>query len=188
MYYEEKCVNGQWFWRGTPNGDWEPLDKDKEIPAALVEAGDRLTARERIERESATETATIRRITASTGYQKQAANARPALKRMLERLEKLEAENAKLREENIALGGASTMMACVGCNRGVRPRYAVKGMCAECARDRVAELEGLLGEVDQRGVTHDAAICQVAHRAFCVCGATETEDRINAALRGGEGK
>lgn len=22
MYYEEKCENGHWLWRGTPNGAW----------------------------------------------------------------------------------------------------------------------------------------------------------------------
>jgi len=61
----------------------------------------------------------------------------------LKRIGELEAENAKLREENIAPGGASTMTACERCNRGVRPRYAVKGMCAECARARIAELEAM---------------------------------------------
>lgn len=119
------------------------MPSDKEILAALVEAGERLAARERIERDSATETATIRRISSDTEHWRRAKDARPALKRMLERLEKLEAENAKLREENIALGGASTMTACERCNRGVRPRYAVKGMCAECARARIAELEAM---------------------------------------------
>ena len=22
MFYEEKCVNGMWYWRGTPDGEW----------------------------------------------------------------------------------------------------------------------------------------------------------------------
>lgn len=39
MYYEEKYENGRWYRRGTPNGDWEPFDKDKEILAALEEGG-----------------------------------------------------------------------------------------------------------------------------------------------------
>jgi len=25
MYYEEKCEDGSWFWRGTPDGKWERL-------------------------------------------------------------------------------------------------------------------------------------------------------------------
>lgn len=53
----------------------------------------------------------------------------------------MEALGAWLKKENIALGGASTMMACTGCGKGVRPRYAVRGMCAECARALIAKLE-----------------------------------------------
>jgi len=22
VYYEEKCVDGVWYWRGTPTGEW----------------------------------------------------------------------------------------------------------------------------------------------------------------------
>lgn len=57
------------------------------------------------------------------------------------RIAELERENAKLRDENIALGGASTMIACTGCKRGVRPRYAVRGLCAECAAALIAKPE-----------------------------------------------
>lgn len=28
MFYEEKCVNGMWYWRGTPDGDWIAFNKD----------------------------------------------------------------------------------------------------------------------------------------------------------------
>lgn len=25
MYYEEKIINGKWYFRGTPNGNWEEM-------------------------------------------------------------------------------------------------------------------------------------------------------------------
>ena len=25
MHYEEKCENGHWYWRGTPDGAWLPF-------------------------------------------------------------------------------------------------------------------------------------------------------------------
>lgn len=68
-----------------------------------------------------------------------------------DKLADLEAENAKLREENIRLGGASTMMACTGCGKGVRPRYAVRGMCAECAGAALAIAVKALEEMSKYG-------------------------------------
>lgn len=39
MYYEEKCVNGQWFRRGTPDGEWVPFSKnDKSAEIAALQA------------------------------------------------------------------------------------------------------------------------------------------------------
>lgn len=53
----------------------------------------------------------------------------------------LKEEIKKLREENQRLGGATTLMACERCGGGVRPRYAIHGMCADCARACITELK-----------------------------------------------
>jgi len=37
MYYEEKCERGIWFWRNSPNGEWQEFSKDK-LHAALTKA------------------------------------------------------------------------------------------------------------------------------------------------------
>lgn len=28
MFYEEKCERGKWFWRGTPDGEWQEFSRD----------------------------------------------------------------------------------------------------------------------------------------------------------------
>jgi len=66
------------------------------------------------------------------------------LARALAELSEAKKEIKKLREENQRLGGASTMMGCDRCGNGVRPRYAVHGLCAECARTRITELKDSL--------------------------------------------
>lgn len=68
------------------------------------------------------------------------------------------AEIDKLKAENIRLGGASTMMKCACCERGVRPRDAVKGRCSDCARKYVTalveQLEALEAELEELGANH----------------------------------
>lgn len=29
MYYEEKLIEGVWYWRGTPNGEWTQFSSQK---------------------------------------------------------------------------------------------------------------------------------------------------------------
>jgi len=29
MYYDERLIDGIWMWRGTPDGEWEPMDSRK---------------------------------------------------------------------------------------------------------------------------------------------------------------
>ncbi len=29
MYYAEQCVNGVWYWRDTPDGEWQKFDYQK---------------------------------------------------------------------------------------------------------------------------------------------------------------
>lgn len=71
----------------------------------------------------------------------------------IEQLRALLAENAKLRAENQRLGGATTMMGCKQCGRGVRPRDAVHGMCADCAAKRITELE-TVADAAQHAANH----------------------------------
>lgn len=34
-----------------------------------------------------------------------------------------------------------TLIACVGCGGGIQPKYSIRGLCIECARKRIDELE-----------------------------------------------
>ncbi len=40
MYYEESLIDGAWYWRGTPTGDWLPMGHAKlaEKIAALQQS------------------------------------------------------------------------------------------------------------------------------------------------------
>jgi hypothetical protein len=29
MFYEERCIEGRWYWRGTPNGEWNLMGVDQ---------------------------------------------------------------------------------------------------------------------------------------------------------------
>lgn len=29
MYYEEQCLDGVWWWRSTPDGDWQKFSYQK---------------------------------------------------------------------------------------------------------------------------------------------------------------
>jgi len=67
-------------------------------------------------------------------YEAMAPPARAAL------VAEMRAEIGRLRAENARLAPLDTLVACVRCDRGVRARDAVAGMCPACAG---AELERL---------------------------------------------
>lgn len=166
MHYEEKFENGQWYRRGTPNGEWEPFDKDKEILAALDGA-----------------IRVLRRYTIHVGDEADTArgglhNARPALKRTLERLEKLEAENAKLREI------VSKIAASIGNGATCSPNCTLDFMESVAEEVRLVTTN-LLARVAELEETISGAWAAIMHgdidEALQGLG-----DSIEAALRGGE--
>lgn len=62
-------------------------------------------------------------------------------------VEELTEENDKLRNR-LESGGVHTLMMCKDCEKGVRPKYAVKGRCYICAADYIDELNAKIEELE----------------------------------------
>ena len=106
----------------------------------------------------------------------------------------LRAKVAKLEDENRRLGGASTMMACAVCARGVRPRYAVSSMCAECASTKLAAETKRADDAEAQrdklaDLLRDLKLDREDHDGDCATGTwcVAAEDALDAALAEMEG-